>query len=91
LDALASETGLRSLGASEREIERFIEKRSRNGEQDPDERDELWKESGKAYHERRRRQNVAQWFAYFCSQAEAHRKLSESYEARAEELCEEDA
>ncbi len=74
----------------EAELTRLIEKRSRNGAQDPDEQDALWKASVKAYHERRRRQNAAAWFAFFCRQAEAHRKLSESYEARAEALCEED-
>jgi hypothetical protein len=74
----------------EAELTKLIEKRSRNGEQDPEEREEFWKESVKAYHERRRRQNVAAWFTYFCRQADAHRKLSESYEARAEELCEEE-
>ncbi len=76
----------------EKDLDRLIERRSQNGEHDPDERDErdeLWKESIRAYHENRRRQNVAAWFAYFCRQADAHRKLSESYEARAEELCEE--
>jgi hypothetical protein len=73
----------------EAELTRLIEKRSRNGAQDPDEQDALWKASVKAYHERRRRQNAAAWFAFFCRQAEAHRKLSESYEVRAEVLCEE--
>jgi hypothetical protein len=73
----------------EKDLDRLIERRSENGEHDPAERDELWKASVAAYHERRRRQNVAAWFAYFCRQADAHRKLSESYEARAEELCEE--
>jgi hypothetical protein len=62
----------------EAELTRLIEKRSRNGAQDPDEQDALWKASVKAYHERRRRQNAAAWFAFFCRQAEAHRKLSES-------------
>jgi hypothetical protein len=73
---------------AERQLARMIEKRARKGETDPGEQDELWKASVRAYHERRRRQNVAAWFAFFCRQAEAHRKLSESYERRAEELCE---
>ncbi len=47
----------------------------------------LWAESERRYWRRRRIQTRAAWFAYFCRQAEAHRKLSESYERRAEELC----
>jgi hypothetical protein len=73
----------------EKDLDRLIERRSQNGEQEPDEHDRLWRESLERHNERLRRQNVAAWFAFFCRQADAHRKLSESYEARAEELCEE--
>jgi hypothetical protein len=79
----------RTLEAAEEELNRFIERRARKGEQDPDERDELWKESVRAYHERRRRQNVAAWFAHFCKMADSHARLSEDYARRAEQLCEE--
>jgi hypothetical protein len=73
----------------EKDLDRLIERRSENGESDPDERNELWKESIRAYHEHRRRQNVAAWFAHFCRMADNHRALSEHYERRAEKLCEE--
>ena len=73
----------------EKDLDRLIERRSQNGEQDPDERDELWKESIRAYHEHRHRQNVAAWFAYFCRMADSHSRLAQEYERRAEELCEE--
>lgn len=74
----------------EAELTRLIEKRSRNGAQDPDEQDALWKESIKAYHERRRRQNAAAWFGFYCRMADNHAALAEDYQRRAEALCEED-
>lgn len=73
----------------ERDLDRLIERRSENGEHAPDERNALWQASVAAYHERRRRQNVAAWFAHFCKMADNHRALSEQYERKAEELCEE--
>ncbi len=92
MDTVASreEVGQRSLGAAEREIERFIERQSQKGESDPAERDALWKESMRVYHERRRRQMVAEWFGFYCRMADNHRALCEHYEARAEALCEAD-
>ena len=49
---------------------------------------DLWVESVERYHERRRRQARAQWFAHFCMMSENHAKLAEDYARRAEELCE---
>ncbi|MDP8952097.1 MAG: hypothetical protein M3N18_07660 [Actinomycetota bacterium] len=46
-------------------------------------------ESTRRHQERKRRENIAAWFAYFCRMADNHRALSEHYERRAEELCEE--
>jgi len=74
--------------AVEAELNRLIERRSRNGDTDPDEREELWKESVKAYHERQRAQNRWAWIRHFDRMAANHRALSEHYERRAEELCE---
>jgi hypothetical protein len=76
----------------ESDLTRLIEKRHDERVKTEGERaeHELWAESERRYFEVKRRQNVAAWFAFFCRQAEAHRKLSESYEARAEKLCEED-
>ena len=87
LDVATSRTPA-SLEAAAEELNRFIERRARKGEQDPDEQDELWKASVRVYHERRRRQNVAAWFAHFCRMADSHRALSEEYAQRAERLCE---
>ena len=49
--------------------------------------EELWAGSVRRYHERRRQQNAAAWFEYFCRMADNHRALSEDYQRRAEELC----
>ncbi len=45
----------------EQELSAMIEKRSRNGEVDPDEREELWKTSVAAYHRRQEAQRRAAW------------------------------
>ena len=41
------------------------------------------------YERRQRRQIRAAWFSHFCLMAENHAALAESYQRRAEELCEE--
>ena len=82
--------GQRSLGAAERFIERFIERRSQKGESTRDEHEEAWKLSLAAHNERRRRQRVAEWFGFYCRMADSHARLSEEYAQRAEGLCEED-
>ncbi len=81
----------RSDEAAEAEIERFISRRaSEDNGTSRDDRDALWRKSLERYNQRRRREATAQWFTYFCRQAEAHRRLSEDYQRRAEELCEEE-
>jgi rubrerythrin len=72
----------------EAELTRLIEKRSRNGEQDPAEREELWMESTRRYHERQREQNRWEWIRHFDRMAESHAQLSLSYRERAERLFE---
>jgi hypothetical protein len=43
------------MDVSDRELERMVERRSRvHGNTDPDEREELWKESVRRYNARRR-------------------------------------
>ena len=88
MDTVAS---TRSDEAAEAQIERFITQRDERRRQTEGERleEELYEPSVRRYWERHRRERVAAWFAYFCQQADAHRKLSESYEARAEALCSE--
>jgi hypothetical protein len=46
----------------EKELNNFIERRSRKGNVDPDEREELWKESVGHYNARRREENRLAWW-----------------------------
>lgn len=75
------------------QLDEFIERRAqgRTGRDAANERARLLEESVARHHARKRRQNRAAWYEYFCRQAENHRKLSENYERRAEELCKEGA
>ena len=50
----------------EAELDRMIERRARKGEEDPDEREDLWVESVRRYQERERRQIRAQWYGWHC-------------------------
>jgi hypothetical protein len=75
--------------AAEAELTRMVEKRSRNGDHDPDEREELYMESVRRYHEARRRENQARWYSFHADMSELHRRLSEEHAQKAEKLCEE--
>jgi len=59
--------------AADAELVRMIERRSRKGEVDPDEREELWKESVGAYTARRREEMRSAWASYHAGQAARHR------------------
>jgi len=72
--------------AVESELDQFIERRSR--QKDPDEREELWKESVRAYNGRRREELRAAWCEYHQGQAERHRAVLEALIARHEEQAE---
>lgn len=75
----------------EKELDAMIERRSRNGEVDKDEREELWKESVRRYNARCREENRLAWREYHQDQAERLRRTVEPliafHEERAEELC----
>jgi hypothetical protein len=45
------------MDAADRELERMLVRRSRNGEADSDDREELWKASVRLYNTRRREEN----------------------------------
>lgn len=49
---------------AEKQLDAIIERRSRNGEVDPDEQEELWKASVRAYTTRRREEMRAAWHEY---------------------------
>jgi hypothetical protein len=76
------------MDVADQEFEGMIVLRSRKGETDPDERDELWKASVAAYNARRREENRLAWREYHRGQAERHRAILEGliaeHEAQAE-------
>jgi DNA-binding SARP family transcriptional activator len=82
----------RSDEAAERQIDAFIERRSRKGETDPDEREDLWVESVRRFNKQQRRQIRAEWYGWHCDQAERHRRtlaaLIARHEHEAEKLLE---
>jgi hypothetical protein len=59
----------------EKELDAMIERRSR--QKDPDEESELWRESVRAYEEKRRQVARLEWRAFHCGQAERHRRTLE--------------
>ena len=61
----------------EKQLDSLIERRSRNGEVDPDEREELWRESVRAYEEKRRQMARLEWHLYHTAQAERVRRTLE--------------
>ena len=90
----------RSLGsltapgeAVEAELNRLIERRSR--QKDPDEEGALWRESVRAYEEKRRQMARAEWHLHHTAQAERLRRTLEAlidhHEAAAAHLREAEA
>ena len=79
--------------AADAELVRMIEHCSRQGEVEPDERDELWKESVRAYTARKREEMRAAWASYHARQAARHRRTLVGFithhKAQAVRLCEE--
>jgi hypothetical protein len=73
---------------ADRELDRMIERRSRKGEVDPDEREELWRESMRRYNARRREENRLAWCDYFGRLAACLRARAEEYDGRARALLE---
>jgi hypothetical protein len=71
----------------EAELDRLIERRSVK-EPDPDEREELWKESVRAYMARRSEEMRAAWREYHQGQAARHRGVLEALIARHEAAAE---
>jgi hypothetical protein len=74
----------------EKELDQMIERRSR--QKDSDEESDLWRESVKAYEEKRLRVARLEWHAFHCVQAERHRAtlqaLIEHHESEAARLME---
>jgi hypothetical protein len=74
--------------AAEKQLDILIERRSRNGEVDPDEREELWRESVRAYTARRREEMRAAWCEHHQGQAARLRAVLEALIAGHEEKAE---
>ena len=76
------------MDVADRELERMIERRSANAESDPDEREDLWKESVRRYEALRRDENAAAWCEYHLGQARRLRANLEALIAGHEEQAE---
>jgi hypothetical protein len=71
------------------ELDRLISKRaSQDRRPDPDEQEEIWKESVRRYNARRREDNRRAWHAYFERLATSLRSRAEEYDHRAQALLE---
>jgi hypothetical protein len=71
--------------AVEADLDRLIERRSRKGEVDPDEQEELWKESVRRFNEKRRQMARAEWHFHHTAQAERLRRTLEALASHHEE------
>jgi hypothetical protein len=69
----------------EKQLDAMIQHRARKGDLDPDEREEIWKASVRAYTGRRREEMRAAWHEYHQDQAARHTAVLESLIARHEE------
>jgi len=72
----------------EKELDAFIQRRARKGDEDPDEREELWKESVRRYNARRQEENRLAWCDYFERLAACLRARAQEYDHRAQRLLE---
>jgi hypothetical protein len=73
------------------ELDRLISKRaSQDRRPDPDEQEELWKESVRRYNLCRREENRLAWCDYFSHLAGALRTRVEEYDRRAQMLMQTD-
>jgi len=72
----------------EAELTAFIERRSRKGDVDPDEQEEIWKASVRRYNARRREEIRAAWCSHHHLQAARLRATLEALIARHEEQAE---
>ncbi len=71
------------------ELGRLISKRaSQDQRPDPDEQEEIWKKSVRAYTVQKREENRREWHGYFCHLAACLRSRAAEYDQRAEALME---
>jgi hypothetical protein len=72
----------------EKQLDAMIQRRARKGDLDPDEREELWKASVRAYSARRREEMRAAWCEHHQGQAARLRTALEALIADHEEQAE---
>jgi hypothetical protein len=77
----------------EAELDAFIERRSRRRSQetDPDEQEELWRESVRRFHERSEAEMRHRWVEYHRHLQVLHQNLADEHEAEAEKLLDSEA
>jgi hypothetical protein len=71
----------------EKELDAMIERRSRKGEADPDEREASWQESVRRYNARLASRRRAEWCEFHKGQAARLRSVLEAAVARHEEAA----
>ena len=69
----------------EKQLDALNQRRSRKGDVDPDEREELWQASVRAYEEERRQIACAEWHLHHTAQAERLRRTLEALASHHEE------
>jgi hypothetical protein len=74
----------------EKQLDALIERRSRKGDVDPDEREELWQASVHRYNAHRREENRLAWCDYFERLSACLRARAAEYDQRAQMLMETD-
>jgi hypothetical protein len=74
----------------EKQLDAMIQHRARKGDVDPEEREELWRQSVRRYNARRREENRLAWCGYFERLAGSLRARAEEYDHRAQTLMETD-
>jgi hypothetical protein len=70
----------------EKQLDDLIQRRARKGDVDPDEAEEIWKESVRRYNARRREENRREWCGHFERLAACLRARAEEYDHRAQML-----
>lgn len=75
----------------EKELDHLIERRSRKGEVDRDEREELYAESVRRYYEGRWREAGALWYGHHEHMRELHERLAAEHASKASALLEDGA
>ena len=70
----------------EKQLDALIQRRARKGGVDPDQAEEIWKESVRRYNARRREENRREWCGYFERLAACLRARAAEYDRRAQAL-----